>query len=62
MYLVNNEPSPYQFAFVEKSCHCDGHTGQLVVSPMKGTVLPNEKYVYLNHQLLFYYNSNWYSF
>lgn len=43
VYLVNNESSPYQFAFVEKSCHCDGHTGQLVVSPMKGTIQPNQK-------------------
>ncbi len=43
VYLVNNEPSPFQFSFVEKSCHCDGHTGQLVVSPMKGTIQPNQK-------------------
>ncbi len=45
VYLVSNEPTPYKFSFDEKSCHCDGHSGQLVVEPMIGTIQPNTKYV-----------------
>ncbi len=48
VYLVSNEPTPYKFSFDEKSCHCDGHSGQLVVEPMTGTIQPNTKYVFIH--------------
>ena len=44
VYLVNNEPTAYRFSIVEKSCHCDGHAGQLVVEPMSGIIQPNTRY------------------
>ena len=43
VYMVNNEPTAYKFFFDKKSCHCDGHSGQLVVEPMTGTIQPNTK-------------------
>ena len=43
VYLVNNESTAYKFYFDEKSCHCDGHSGQLVVEPMTGTIQSNTK-------------------
>ncbi len=48
VYLVNNEVTPYQFSFDEKSCHCDGHSGQVVLEPMNGLIQPNTKYIGLH--------------
>ena len=47
VYLLNNESSPFHFNFVEQSCHCAGHSAQLHVSPMKGTIPSNGKSVLL---------------
>ena len=50
VYLINNEPTAYRFSIVEKSCHCDGHAGQLVVEPMSGTIQPNTRYLIIEIQ------------
>jgi len=43
VYLLNNEPSPYHFDFVERSCHCTGRSEKLEVSPMAGVIPSNGK-------------------
>ena len=45
VYLLNDEGTAYHFTFLERSCHCDGHSAKLVVSPMDGVIPPHSKLV-----------------
>ena len=45
VYLLNDEGTAYHFSFLEKSCHCDGHSAKLVVSPMEAVIPPHSKLV-----------------
>lgn len=44
VYLVNTEETDYSFSFVEQSLHSEGHTGQLKVEPMSGSIPPKSRY------------------
>lgn len=44
VYLLNDESIPYHFAFTEQSCQFDGHSSQILVEPMAGTIQPKTKY------------------
>ena len=41
VYLINNESIPFQFNIVENSCHTDGFSSRVFVSPMDGVVPGN---------------------
>lgn len=47
IYLINNEDSPYQFKFIEKTCLCENPKAKLIVSPMSGTIDANQKLVHV---------------
>lgn len=43
VYLINNENLPFNFHFLEDSCHSEGYASHLVVEPMAGQIPPKSR-------------------
>ncbi|KAK7505819.1 hypothetical protein BaRGS_00003090 [Batillaria attramentaria] len=43
VYLINNENLPFNFHFVEDSCHSEGYASHIVVEPMFGQIPPKSR-------------------
>jgi len=41
--ITNLESMPFNFAFVEGSCHASSHGTMLKVTPMEGAIQPNSR-------------------
>ena len=56
LFLINNEPLPFQFNIKEDSCHTDGFSSKVIVSPMEGVIPGNGRLVYLQiFQKIFFF-------